>query len=456
MKNFIILFVLFPMLLGSCSTDEVGKDKVKIRGKIVNPRTNQVVISRDFLGLTADSLRIENENEVDKYIKCPEEGLYFLYIYPEYQTIYLKPGDSLAFHINIDEFDESISFSGSLGFENNLLSELYLANEKESKFFYARKFDFSPDDFLHQLDSFQKMDARIIANYKDDLRNSTDKYKKILDLYQNAIAFTLREQYVKRHKDEYLPPNFTDYRRVLQSDIIDPNIIYMYAFADTYVEGKMKQAQTKKSNYFLEIAKQFESVIKDNRFKNNMLMKYCLEYIKEKQPVTKDKTIQVYFTGIDNQVYKDKCKEYIRKNNILQQGKRFPDVALRNPDRQVVTTKQMFKDANYLVSFWDLKRRRNFIANLKKLKEIKQKYPDLKLVVLNTDSDDFESWHMQIPVDVPIDFYQIQNKQDVSLVRPYSVAQAYFLSGDTIRQTMVNLYAPDFQSLIKSFVEIKK
>ncbi len=456
MKNFIILFVLFPLLFVSCKTSRQGDNKVKIRGKIVNPRTNQVVISRDFLGLTADSLRIENENEVDKYIKCPEEGLYFLYIYPEYQTIYLKPGDSLAFHINIDEFDESISFSGSLAFENNLLSELFLANEKESKYFYARKFDFSPDDFLHQLDSFQKINTRIIANYKDELINSTDKYKKILDLYQNAITYTLKEQYIKRHKDEHLPQHFTDYRKILQSDIIDPNIIYMYAFADTYVEGKMKQAQTKKSNYYLEIAEQFESEIKDNRFKNNMLMKYCLEYIEENQPVTEDETIQIYFSGIDNQVYKDKCKEYIRKNNHLQQGKPFPDIALLNPEKQATHTHQLFQDANYLVGFWDLNRRRNFIANLKKLKEIKRKYPDLKIVVLNTDTDDFESWHMQIPVDVAIDFYQIQNKQDVSLIRPYSIAQAYFVSDDTIRHTMINMYAPDFQSIIKSFVETKK
>jgi len=445
LKAYILPILAFTLVL-SCQSKE--KDtSVKIRGKIVNPRNNQVVISRDFLGITADTLLLQHKNEVNSTINCPEEGLYFLFIYPEFQTIYLKPGDSLAFHINIDEFDESISFSGNLAFENNLLIELFLLNEKESDYFYRKKLDFDLDKFQQKLDSFHQLSGQIISKYQDELVNSSEKFHQILNLYRNSINFALKEQYIKRHPDTHYPEAFTNYRKILQSKIADPNIIYMYAFTDTYIESKIQR--TKKEDFYKEIARQFEDKIADTRFKNNMLTKYCIEYIKEQQISQKDSVVATYFSYINNPLNIDKCKGSIQKNKILQTGSEFPNVKLRTPNMELIDLQKVLSKKQVLISFWDFNKRRNFISNLKKLEKIKLTYPELNIIIINTNPDEFDTWKAQIPNNKNFAYYQLTEAQDAEQIKPYKLAQIFITKDDTIQVSMLNMYAPRFSKELK-------
>ena len=245
----------------------------KIRGKIINPRTGEVVVSRDFLLLDSDTLQLDNQNELYGTVKAPDEGLYIIFIFPEFQTVYLKPGDSLAIHLNVDEFDESISFSGSLAFENNLLMEMFLANEKENDYFYNHRFDFNLKNFNQKLDSFEAVKNQIIENFKDDYRTASEKYKQILTLYKNSAYYNLKENYALKNINNSFPDDYFSYRSVLQKSLADPNVIYMNSFVNSFLKYRIKKNRKKVRNPFLELSFLINHEIFDTVFKDNILTK---------------------------------------------------------------------------------------------------------------------------------------------------------------------------------------
>ena len=450
------LFIAWILLLLSSCRQQPEQDKVQFRARIINARTDKVMVSRNFLFIDADTLYIQNENETKGKVCAPEEGLYFIYIYPEFQTVYLKPGDSLALHINIEEFDESLSFSGSLGFENNLLMELYLMNEKESDYFYQSDFRFKPDEFLQKIDSFAADTQQVLDNYRVELKNTTSRFKNIIDLWQKSLEYDLREAYLLKHPEEKLPANYTDYHRVLQSSLPDPNIIYMYALIENHIRRKNPRRGIPTGKWYRNTAGIIKEKVADPSFKDNLMVKYCYRYIKETKAPETDSVISFYFKHIQNQKYINFCQNKIRKNKRLQTGNKFPAMELTDKKGKKFISDSLFGDKKILLSFWELKRRKNFISNLNKLKQIKEKFPGLEIVVLNTDSGSFEEWLLQLPKDTGFRFYQSTRESQNARVSPYHPAQVFLLENDTIKLSMENMYSPDFEDKLTRFSGIKK
>ena len=437
--------------LGSCFHPE-PQNRARIRGKIVNPRTDQVIISSDFLSLTADTLPLHYENEIKGEVKCPEEGLYFIAIFPEYQTIYLKPGDSLSFHINLDEFDESLSFSGTSGFENNLLIDLYLLNEKESAYFYDHRFNFEADDFLQKIDSFSAIKDELLNGFQSELKETTPRYRKILDLYHQSLQYSLKEAYLKKHPNSIVKKDFENYCKVLRQKLPDPNIIYMYAFADNYIERKIARKNPHSQNPYWEIGHTIDREIYDPRFKDNLLVKYCRRYIKEQQITCPDSVIDHYFGIMQNSLYKKHCQKLIKKNKRLSPTRVFPKIMVRNRQNQKQNLSQILTDSKTLIAFWDLNWRKNFISNLNKLKKIQEKYPELPVIILNTNPDSFDEWTLQLPVNSNFTYLQMTRKDDVKLVKPYHLAQVFLIRDTIISQSFINMYEPGFEKKLTDFL----
>ena len=448
---YIIIFITLPY---SCLSPQTEKH-TQIRGKIVNPRTDMVIISRDFLNLNADTLPLHYENEIKGKVKCRREGLYFIAIYPEFQTIYLKPGDSLAFHINVDEFDESLSFSGSIGFENNLLIELFLQNEKESAYFYDRKFDFDTQTFLKKIDSFAQIKSNLIKSYQSELRHTGKRYRKIVNLYNQSLQYSLKEAYLRKHPDSKVQQDYENYCKILRQKLPDPNIIYMYAFADNYIERKIAQKKVHNNPVFLEIGQTINREISDPEFKDNLLVKYCQRYIKETKTSQPDTVIKYYFKTIKNSLYINYCKKLIQKNKNLADGQNFPPVVVRDRHNQRKKITKILNGHQNLISFWDLNRRKNFISNLNKLNQIHQKYPEIRIIIINTNPDAFDEWLIQTPVNSDFTYLQMTRNDEINTVKPYHLAQVFLTDSTYIKQSLINMYEPQFQKKLETFAKPK-
>ncbi len=449
-KIYIILFVL-TILAASCRHLNT-KQTAYLRGKIVNPRADNVIISRDFLMLQSDTLGLLSENEVAGPIKVPEEGLYIIYIFPEYQTIYLKPGDSLAFHLNVDEFDESISFSGSSGFENNLMMSVFLIDEQESDYFYRHNFQFDLQNFNRKIDSFQNLKKRTIESYREELAETSQLYQNILSLLAKSMDFNLKEVYAQKHTYEKLSPDFFAYCSVLHRELPDPNIIYMYAFADSFLERQLKSEKTKIKNPYWKISEIIDREIYDSKFKDNLLVKYCSRYIKGKLVAEKDATVNNFYQKIKSRLYKDYCDSLIAKNKLMQEGNHFPESFYLTIDKRRLPSDSLFPPGSKtLVSFWDLRFRKNFVSNLKKMEAFQKAYPDMQLVVINTNAGYFDEWLLQKPVSSHMKFVQAIDRKQVNKIKPFLLSQVYLLDGNKIKASMRNMYAPGFDKELRKF-----
>ena len=452
MKNLKIhIFLIAGLLLtGFTSCKNKSDDKVAIRGKIINPQADEIYISKDVLFQNADTIKLIGENQINTVIKAPNEGLYLFFIFPEFQTIYLKPGDSLAFHINVEEFDESLSFSGSLGWQNNLLMALFLENEKESNYFYSHKFDFQPEIFLRKIDSFSRIKTNLIQNYFQEIGNANTKFRAIAELTGHSMNYNLMEIYPLKNKNRHLPKNYFDFEKIFKQNLADPNVIYMYSFADAYINKKIDQKITQKELY-IQRAHQIQKNITDAKFKDNLLTQYCLNYIRKNHICKKDTVILTYLQTINNQSYRDYCMRLIHKNNTIKKEQTFPSLELVNRNGKILLSDSNFKNKKIYLSFWDIKRRKNFVSNLRKLKAFKKQYPDINFVIINIDSKHFDQWKMAIP-DLPeFEFYQLKNPKDLELIEPYHLSQVFLLNNKIIKESLTNMYRPDFNKILLDF-----
>ncbi len=450
-----IILLLSIIIFGNACKQTGANQHTKIRGKIVNPKTGKIFISKDFLLLQSDTLKLIAENEIRGNVNVPKEGLYVLFVFPEFQTLYLKPGDSLAFHLNVDEFDESLSFSGGLAFENNLLMDIFLENEKESNYFYRHKFNFNLQSFLKKLDSFDLIKKQLIESYPDEYVSTTDKYKAILKLSNQSMPMNLREAYARKHKDLKLPDDYFSYCNILKKPLPDPNVIYLYAFAESFLSRKISGENLSKEGLYLEIAHTINKNFYDKGFKDNVLVNYCNRYIRQTHVKQPDTVVNTFFNFMKNDIYKSYCRELIQKNNTLQEGHSFPSLILTNAHKQKILLDTILDNHKTFLSFWDLKQRKNFVSNFKKIKVYKSKYPDMNFIIINTNPDNTDEWLMQIPKEKDILFLQFSDEQSISKTLPHHLSQIYLLDGKSIKSSMINIYKPDFEQKLAAFYNYK-
>ena len=90
-------------------------------GKIINPKTNHVVLFENETPI--DTFYLDNKNSFLGEITSLNEGLFYFKHGNENQYVYLEPKDSLLIRLNTWNFDETLVFSGKGAEKNNLLIE---------------------------------------------------------------------------------------------------------------------------------------------------------------------------------------------------------------------------------------------------------------------------------------------------------------------------------------------
>ncbi len=457
-KNFYILIIIFLgisilMIFQNCKKQFSQDKKSVIIGKIVNPKKDYFIVSQDPFNLTSDTIYASLGNKFQGKISTPKEGLFFVYIFPEFQTFYLKPGDSLAFVLNTNEFDESLSFSGTSGLENNILINLFLINEKESIELHKSFAKLTPEELLKKTDSFYKIKNQFIASYKPEYDRTSKHFKQVVDFYKRLARCRILESYAEKHKRE-LPKNYFDYRKILKEQVSDPNIPDILYFIRDYIDNNIpwEPHQNFRQKQIVEL---INKNIKDQKVKDNILMLYCQNYLKSGLIAdTNDHIFQLYLHSIKNVIYKKHCLNLLLKNQKLQAGNILPEVTVIDLDGKLFPLKKILKpNRKYLLSFSDLYFRKNYKTNYTKLKQIKELYPSLHILIINKNAGDYNEWKIQVPKDSSITFLQFQNEKSISKIFPYNLTKIYLLQHDSIIHSMINMYQPDFSEVLKNFIE---
>ncbi len=446
------LLLIFVIVFFNCKHNKFAGEKSVLVGKIVNPKKDYFVVSQDPFNLESDTIFVSSGNKFKGSVQTPFEGLYFVYIFPEFQVFYLKPGDSIAFVLNTNEFDESLSFSGTSAMENNILVNLFLLNEKESLDLHQKFSQMTPEELLKKTDSFYRIKTEFIQSFNPELQQTSTRFKKILDFYKRLAKCRILESYAGKHKND-LPKDYFAYRKILQEKAIDPNILDLLYFIKNFVDNNVSDSLSVKERQ-KTLIELINKEVADQAVRDNMLMLYCKNYIKDFFIYNADDEIfKKYQSSIQNSKYNRYCRDLVNKNNALVQGKTIPDVILLDINGKPVGLKQILNKSHYLLSFSDFYYRKNYRSNYDKLRKIKEKFPDLQIIVINKNTGDFNEWKIQVPKDTLLQFYQFKDNKGMKKIFPYNLSKVYLLKKDSIKQSMINMYHPDFNGILEDFMK---
>ena len=165
-------------------------------GKIINPKTNHVVLFENETPI--DTFYLDNKNSFLGEITSLNEGLFYFKHGNENQYVYLEPKDSLLIRLNTWNFDETLVFSGKGAEKNNLLIDSFLESEKDKKIFYSY-YDLPPVDFNAKVLEVEKIK---LARYNEFVSNnpeSSEKYNSILKIALTYPLYSKVENYPLAH-----------------------------------------------------------------------------------------------------------------------------------------------------------------------------------------------------------------------------------------------------------------
>ena len=125
-------------------------------------------------------------------LDIPVDGYYEVYINRERATVYLEQGKNLTLSLDAMEFDESLTYEGDLGAENNYLAAKYLYDEANSDFqeFYSS----NETDFMTKVSSLNDGLKDILSKAGITNENFIQKETKELG-YEHAANVEMYQEY---------------------------------------------------------------------------------------------------------------------------------------------------------------------------------------------------------------------------------------------------------------------
>lgn len=219
LKDLTIIICAF-ILFASCDQTSTNASKkpqdITITGVIKNYKKDTFNISFDMYALlnqsTEKKIDIGDNGRFEIALKesAPLTGRlsfgrvmkgsvgHYRYIY-----LYLEPGDSLNITADVNNIEETLSFSGS-GVDNNAYvnKEDYKFNSYEQRVQNNHRFiaDKQPNDYKQTVDKIRDQKLKFLENYSEN----HDLSKKMVEIYRNRyinLAVTRKINYPQSHKN---------------------------------------------------------------------------------------------------------------------------------------------------------------------------------------------------------------------------------------------------------------
>ena len=119
-SKLILSTFIFSFLI-SCNQENFKED-FYLGGEIINPSSR--FVNFYYNNVKIDSIELNSENKFFKKIENINPGIYRIEHLPENQNIIVEKGDSLWIRVNVEDFQESLTFSGRGSSKNNFLVDI--------------------------------------------------------------------------------------------------------------------------------------------------------------------------------------------------------------------------------------------------------------------------------------------------------------------------------------------
>lgn len=398
-----LLFISFCCLLfPSCNTK--NKEEVSrtwIGGKIINPRQDYVIISKNRNVI--DTIVLDENDSFIFKVPNPESSIYFISHY-EFQAMFVEPGDSIMMYVNTIEFDESLSFTGKGSEKNNLLMDLFLLNEKLDQSM-PPFYNLSPKEFEVIIDS--------ISNQRYDILNDFKKKNELSNAFNELVTASIdyglyakKELYISANSKKELydnsiviPENFYSFRKKIDLGSETLRNYYPYYRCIGYYIDNLAFEKYKDSLPFdrlsythsLHKLKIIDSLVTNEALKNSLLRNTAGRYLvngkneKEQMHILKEFTERDTDSGEIEEVTK-----LAKASMQLSPGKSLPNVMLLTTDNTVKDLHSVINRPT-VIYFWSSQSTAHFRKIHNRANDLRNKFPEYNFIGINVDNH-FKKW----------------------------------------------------------------
>ena len=382
----IFFFIISFICLNSCDIEKRNK-KIFFAGQIINPSSNYLLLYKN--NATIDCLVLDSNNMFKRTFKNLEAGIYKIEHIPEYQTIFLEPGDSIWLRVNGTDFKKSVVFSGKGSSKNNFLIDMEINLEKENNFL-SSKYSLESKYFSKIIDSLviEKKNKWISM---DSINNLTQFAQKVTMASYVYPYGTIRERYALLRGSNWSSSKdstYFNYRKFFNFEETD------LAFFDPYIDyvlNFLNEKSLDSSNYYFINKQKTEfnikrlQILENNIFgrelKNNLARAIAYdEILNYNNHSDHEDFLQYYFAINSNTIFLAEVLSLHNDIKKMNPGELLPKIQIQDSKLDTISSNKILNGKKTVFYFWSQSQMNHFRETIKIINRIKIEKPNYRYV----------------------------------------------------------------------------
>ena len=384
LKLIILAIILF--FSNSCNNKN-SRDNFFLGGEIINPSSNYVNFY--YNNIKIDSIELNSENKFFKNLENIQPGVYRIEHIPENQYIIIENGDSLWIRVNVEDFKESLSFSGRGSSKNNFLVDMSNLNDYENDFL-SQIYNQGSYDYKIVIDSLmdEKKDIWELFNKSVNQRNLGRNITKasIKYNYYNKLeryALLRGREWSKDEREEYF--SYRDEVNLNDSELslFEPYVTYLMNFFNekTLDSGEVYSYAKNNTDFNIKKLLIIDSQINDPYLKNNLARATAIEEILNfKNNDLHDEFIDYYTYVNTSNRYLDEITKLYNDIEKMKKGNVLPEVNILDFNGNITSSSEEFLGSKTFIYFWSQTQMNHYRRTIRRVEELKQQYPQYRFV----------------------------------------------------------------------------
>ncbi|MDG2475611.1 MAG: hypothetical protein P8M27_01355 [Flavobacteriaceae bacterium] len=384
LKLIIVTIILF--FSNSCNNDLVSYDFF-LGGEIINPSSNNVNFY--YNNIKIDSIELDSDNKFFKKLNNIKPGIYRIEHIPENQYIIIESGDSLWIRVNVEDFKESLTFSGKGSSKNNFLVDMSNLNDYENDFL-SNIYTEESDIYKYAIDSLmnEKLEIWELFNKSVDQKSLSKNITKASIKYN---YFNKLERYaLLRGKDwsiqkrkEYF--NYRDNVDLNNSELslFEPYITYLmnYFNEKTLDSGQVYFYEKNNTDFNIKKLLVIDSQINEPYLKNNLARATAIEEILNFKNNDFHEEFIDYYTYVNtSEKYLSEITKLYADIEKMKKGNTLPDVDILDFTGKKISSNSEFTGSKTFIYFWSQTQMNHYRRTIRRIEELKEEFPEYRFV----------------------------------------------------------------------------
>ena len=384
LKLIIVVIILF--FSSSCNQDNQS-NSFFLGGEIINPSSGYVNFY--YNNIKIDSIELDSNNKFFKKIEDINPGIYRIEHVPENQNIIVENGDSLWIRVNVEDFKESLTFTGNGSSKNNFLDDRSILDESELGYI-SEIYSQESDVFKNAIDS--------LMNEKENIWEIFNSSGKPKSLSRNITKASIKYNYFNkleryallRGKDwsDTKREEFFSYRDKMDlndSDLslFEPYITYLMNYFNEKTLGSGKAYFNEKNNTDFNIKKLLiiDSQITDQSLKNNLARATAIEEILNFKNNDYHEEFINYYTYVNSsEQYLNEITKLYNDIEKMKKGNFLPNIEIIDYNGEIKSSSNELRGSKSLIYFWSQTQMNHYRRTIRRIDELKENYPDYRFI----------------------------------------------------------------------------